>query len=236
MNAFTQFLLKILNSIGLYTKSQYREMETDRDNVKTVVEAQSITIDNLRGEIDALRKELKDMTEKAESLETSIGTIKAFADSESERATEAHEAACQNLDLIKGLQKQLGELFNEHPVFGFPNGTPIPGSTCATTSDYEMSDGSKFAVLRGRTIFTDDMTIKIDSAPSIYERHQLIKEYMERYGILAKIGKDLMSRGGIKVSLAYNKNCTAYEAFYEAVVEHASGDALITVTKDEKTT
>ena len=91
MNAFTQFLLKILNSIGLYTKSQYREMETDRDNVKTVAAAQSITIDNLRGEVDALRKELKDMTEKAESLETSIGTIKAFADSESERATEAQD-------------------------------------------------------------------------------------------------------------------------------------------------
>ena len=68
MNAFTQFLLKILNSIGLYTKSQYREMETNRDNVKTVAAAQSITIDNLRGEVDALRKELKDMTEKAESL------------------------------------------------------------------------------------------------------------------------------------------------------------------------
>ena len=31
-----------------------------------------------------------------------------------------------------------------------------------------------------------------------------------------EIGKDLMSRGGIKASLAYNKNCTAYEAFYPA--------------------
>lgn len=236
MGKFIEFLLKILNGIGLYTKSQYESVVTVRDAATQLADTRFTTIADQRSEIEELQQKLKEMAEKAESLETSIDTIKAFADSESDRATQEHEAACENLDLIKGLQKQLGELFNEHPVFGFPHGTAIPGSTCVTASDYEMKDGSKFAVLRGRTIFTDDMTIKIDSSPSIYERHQLIKDYMDRYGIFSKIGKDLMARGGIKLSLAYNKNCTAYEAFYECVVEHASGDALITVTKDGKTT
>ncbi|MCM1294987.1 MAG: hypothetical protein NC311_05550 [Muribaculaceae bacterium] len=234
-------LVRFLNAIGIYTKSQYMEARTTQRELadefnKHKVSAREIAakLEEKTTEVENLRKQLTAERERADNAQLTADTLKKNMDAAIADADASREAASENLDLIKGLQKQLGELFRDHPVFGFPNSVAIPGSTCVTTSDYAKEDGSRVAVMRGRTIFMDDMTGKIDGTPGITERTRLIMDYMERYGLFSKIGKDLMSHGGIKMTLAYNGDCTAYEAFYEAVVEHASGDAIVFVDKSPK--
>lgn len=232
------FLVKILNAIGIYTKGQYMDVYNAKCKLddayavhKGVEESLASQLEEKTTEVENLRKQLHDMTEQLSSQEITIGTLKKKNDELSAEVESAVDASYQNLDLIKELQKQLGDVFHAHPVFGFPTGIPIPGSTCVTTFDYTKEDGTNVAVLRGRSILTDDMTPRIDNTPGIVERTQLIRDYMDQYDLFSKIGKDLMSRGGIKMTLAYNRNCTAYEVYYEAVVEHASGDAIIVIDK-----
>jgi len=234
-------IIRFLNAIGIYTKSQYEEARTTQreladalNEYKDIEAALADEVEEKTTEIENLRKQLKEAREAADNEHITAETLKKNLDAAVAEADACHEAASENLDLIKGLQKQLGELFRDHPVFGFPNSVAIPGSTCVTTSDYVKDGGTGLAVMRGRTIFMDDMTSKIDGTPGITERTRLIMDYMERYGLFNKIGKDLMSHGGIKLTLAYNGDCTAYEAFYEAVVEHASGDAIVFVDKSPK--
>lgn len=235
-----ELFIKFLNAIGIYTRSQMNELTDSRNTLAGSLDEHKVTVSSLASqleekttEVENLRHQLNEMTERASNHETTITTLRTKLDEVTAEVDSSREAAMENLDLIKELQKQVGDLFHDHPVFGFPTGIPIPGSTCVTTSDYTKEDGTNVAVLRGRSILTDDMTDKIDSTPGIVERTKLITSYMETYGLFAKIGKDLMNRGGIKLTLAYNRNCTAYEVYYETVVDHASGDAIVFVDKSK---
>lgn len=240
MKTIVEFFIRLLNAIGLHTRSEMEKLKAASDELAETIDGKRELISELakcleekRTEIDNLRRQLMDRAEQVSNYETTISTLKAKLDEETADAERSYEAATKNLDLIKGLQKQLGDLFHEHPVFGFPNGVPIPGSTCVTTSDFTKEDGTNVAVIRGRTILTDDMTVKIDSTPGIVERTNLITSYMDTYGLYSRIGKDLMARGGIKLTLAYNRNCTAYEIYYEVIADHASGDAIVFVDKSK---
>ncbi|MCM1230262.1 MAG: hypothetical protein NC489_09015 [Ruminococcus flavefaciens] len=136
-------------------------------------------------------------------------------------------------EYLRDVQKQLAEEFHMHPVFGFPNSVGLPGSTAITTSRSGFTtDSEGFTTARGRVILDDKVTKEINKTPHIYEKIQLVVNYLDQYGNLSRIMRDLVYNGGMSIVLAYREDTTTYEAFFETTVKNHAAVSILKFDSD----
>lgn len=240
--ALREWWTKFLNVIGLYTKGQYVNLETVNINLLSRLDLMEETYETQINQLNEAAANAQNtqnnviakLNEELAAAKHETVEAKKEADRQVRYTIEKYKAVPdENAALIKELQKQLGDLFREHPVFGFPNSIPIPGSTCVVSHTIRSDDTDDKAICQGRCILTDDITAAINDNPSAEDRFNIITNYMKRYDILARITLELMRHGALGLSLAYNKNCTAYEVYYE-VIANVVKDPILTIDTDSR--
>ena len=120
-------------------------------------------------------------------------------------------------------------MMHNHQLFGFGNAKAIPGATVVTCigCGHKTDNDNMSHVVTGRTIFTDDVTAKINNAASIQDKYSIAINALIRLGIMDQITKNLLSNGSIQFVLAFNGDCTASELYY--TVEAVKPNATFTI-------
>lgn len=203
------------------------QLQARYDEVVSVIGRQNTTIANITAMRDNLDKQLvianqrlQDMMRREESRLIEVQRYK--------------DAAMMNAEYVKDVQKQLSVVLHGDEMFGFPNKVAIPGSTSIRTDLIEDSASGDHVVVRGRTVLTDDVTQKINNVPDMLSKLELVFSHMDRYGVLTGITKSLIRSGAIAFTLAYNDNCTSYEAYYEVCAKRQDETALMVIDESKK--
>lgn len=197
---------RILRVLGLVTLSEHEAL---LDQYKT----QSLTID---GQEEIIRKS----DELIEKLKEQIEDLTQLCVTKTAEAEEYRNKDSTNDIYVKEVQKQLSKAFHEDDLFGFHRSIAIPGSTSITSYQIdEEVDRSAGVLIAGRTIVDDQTTQKINEAKTLHEKLNIVIAYMAQYNILNRIARELLCNGALAISLAYNENCTCYEAYYTAVAD-----------------
>jgi len=215
MSKIKEWFIKFMNKLGFYTDKQVLERCIDNNSNYEKI------IDTMKGDMAKLKEEVHQLS--IQNLDLNMQNKRLV------------DAPFENQEYIKDLQTQLGDILHVSPCFEFSNDMAIPGSTCIVTGIEDDPQGDeRFTVVRGRTVLTDDMTPLIDQTKSIEDRMSLLMDYMKRWGLCDRIVRDLMSYGALSVSLAYNKNCTAYEMYYQLSAVRITGSATFTINDSVK--
>lgn len=138
-----------------------------------------------------------------------------------------HAAINESEEHYNAIQRQLSDMMHEHPVFGFGNSRAIPGASIVTSVGIGDTTNHMSNMITGRTIFTDDVTAKINNAPSVHEKYSIAINKLIQLGILDQIAKNMVASGSIQFVLAFNGDCTASELYY--TVETVKPDASFSI-------
>lgn len=254
---------KILNFFHLYTRSQMNQKLADNTayydaEIVALRTSTEQTVEGLKRIIFAYETlqlrydEVAEVVTKQYDMITSLNKVKENLDKQLtianqrlrdmeridaarvEEVARYKEAAMKNIEYVKDVQKQLSEVLHDSIAFGFPNKVAIPGSTSIRTDINEDSANGDMIIVRGRTLLTDDMTPRINDTPDMHGRLELIFGYMERYGVLSTITKNLIRSGAITFTLAYNDHCTAYEMYYECAAKRQNETSLVVINNMKK--
>lgn len=225
MSMFQRFIKWLLPKLGLVyisqedmskmtdklieTKSKFMRLQ-DQNNVL------SRENDYLKAHINTVEfKTLEEYERKQRELETRQDVID-------------HDI-CEANDYYKEVQSALSKALHDSEVFGFKRSMAFPGSTSVQGGIVTNDDNSKDVVISGRTIFPDDVTQEIQNATSMHDKYLIALNHLIRYGIVEQIAKNIINNGALEFTLAYNKNCTCLELYYQVRCDKPESRFHITV-------
>lgn len=243
---FVQMLIDVrdffLRVFHLYTKKQHDQICVV---TRTLYEAQIVQLREnlahasgdkisleeelaaLKQEVERLRHENLDFRREHDSYERQIMDMKI-------KTARYRVAASENLDLVKDIEKQLGDVMNTDHWFGFNGSHAIPGATSFHTEGVDVEEVGSFTVLRSRTLALDDVTQIVNSTPDMYGRINAILDQMRRYGTLASIAERLISCGAVQFVLAYDRGSTTYSLYIETVAKNYNPESLMVIEQIPK--
>lgn len=242
MKTLYNLWLSLLNKLHLYTFGQHNKVcETAATAYEIQIKAltnanaaQSASIATMEQQVEKLKQEVARLTAERDELASAIDPVTAERNSLREQIVAYKDAAMENLPYVKNVEKQLSKVLQSSDAFGFPHATGIPGST-SISSGYVTYHDRPTAFMQGRTILTDDLTQKINDIPDQGSRIQLVMDFMDKYGVFKKIGRDFFMQGAVKCVLGYSEKCTNYELYYEIVAEQVNDESILVVRNpDEK--
>lgn len=236
MKTLYNLWLSLLNKLHLYTFGQHNKVcetaatayEIQIKALTNANNAQSTSIATLEQQVEKLKQEVAKLTAERDELASAIDPVTAERNSLREQIVAYKDAAMENLPYVKNVEKQLSKVLQSSDAFGFPHATGIPGST-SISSGYVTYHDRPTAFMQGRTILTDDLTQKINDIPDQGSRIQLVMDFMDKYGVFKKIGRDFFMQGAAKCVLGYSEKCTNYELYYEIVAEQVNDESILVV-------
>ena len=208
-----EFWYDILAMFGLCTiRAHNNSCTIIRDSYEVQLEAYKeklrITTETFHEKFDAMQRDLDrikelDATDK-EQYREAVAQLERYRDA----------VPAENVDMIKTLQKQIGEIYATSRNFGFPNSLPMPGSISMSDNLMRTDDG-EFYDAKVRMILMDDETQRINNEPDQRKRYIMMVDLLRRRGMLERIGERMITGGAATLAIAYNQNNTNYELYAE---------------------
>lgn len=245
-NKIKMFFINLVHRF-VYSAKDYHDAIDGLNALKAQLAEREETIDSQKKQLDFMMQKMTETYDRLESAESRAAKAEIDATlfkRSSDKLTEQlkirntkiaqfEEYKRVDAEYLREVQKQLSEEFGMHPVFGFPRSPGLPGSTSISAQiSRETMEDPGFTVTRGRVILDDQTTKQINAAPHIYEKLNIVLDFMARYGTLSKIVNNIIRNGGMSITLGYREATTTYEMFYEVTAKNYIPESILVFDPD----
>lgn len=200
-----KFIHWLCTKLGYVPETQYRIVQENLSE---------LTIAHNKYEHE-MENQLNDFRERVTAME--FVTMEELKNENEALKLNQDKIAAQLLqaeNFYKDVQTQITDMMHVSPIMGFPAAMRFPGASTITDHKIKNPGNEDHILVTGRTIFTDDVTAKIQAAHSMTDKLLIIRTELIKQGLVDKIAKNLINSGAFVITIGYNKDCTTCEAYY----------------------
>lgn len=224
----------------LYTRKEYEcdigQMQSDADKqahaaeldicwLREKVSTLQNELDHLHADYDHLHRQYVDHMADYDDKMNEMADLRAELEDQPNKIARASEAPEVHAEYFRAVQKQLADIFENNQAFGFPYSMALPGSVCMSTAPEGFQNDT--TVCRGRVILDDNATRKINSEVNLRDKLMVVIDFLDRYGGLRKIARDMIYNGAVSMTLAYRDLTTTYELFYQIAARNVALESIL---------